>query len=211
MKLTKYEHACFTVEKDNHTVVVDPGAFTTNFVVPTNVVAVIITHEHFDHFDKTHLQAIIDKNPTAVIVSHEGITAELTDFTTKTVHAGETIQIEPFEFTFFGGEHALIHTSVPRIANLGILIDGRIYYPGDSFVTPSVPVEVLAVPTSAPWLKISEAMDFLTAVHPRLAFSTHDALSSEQGMAISDRWLSGVATANSIDYRRLDSTHPLDI
>ncbi|HSW91613.1 MAG TPA: MBL fold metallo-hydrolase [Candidatus Saccharimonadales bacterium] len=211
MKLTKYGHACFTVEKDNHTVVVDPGVFSDDFIVPSNVVAVIITHEHPDHFDKSHLQEITTKNPDAVIVSHEGITAELTGFTTKTVHTGETIQIEPFEFMFFGGEHALIHTSVPQIANLGVLIDERIYYPGDSFVTPSVPVEILAIPTSAPWLKISEAMDFLAAIHPRLAFSTHDALSSEQGMAVSDRWLSSTAITNGIEYTRLDSAHPLDI
>lgn len=211
MKLTKYEHACFTVEKDNYTVVVDPGAFSTDFVTPTNVVAIIITHEHPDHFDKTQLQAIVDKNPNATIVSHSAITSQLPDFTTRTVNAGDTLRIEPFDFAFFGGDHALIHVSIPKIANIGVLIDGRIYNPGDSFVIPPVAVEILAVPTSAPWLKIGESMDFLAAVHPRLAFSTHDALASERGMAVNDRMLAGIAAASDIEYRRLDSSHPLDI
>jgi L-ascorbate metabolism protein UlaG (beta-lactamase superfamily) len=211
MKLTKYEHACFTVEKDNRTIVVDPGAFSANFIVPTNVVAIVVTHEHMDHLDTAHLQAIIDKNPNVLIISHEAVTSVLTEFTTKTVQPGETIRVEPFEFTFFGGEHALIHTSIPRIANIGVLIDGRIYYPGDSFIIPSVPVEILAVPTSAPWLKMGEVIDFLLAVHPHLAFSTHDALLSEHGIAVVDRLLGSAATTNNIEYKRLDSAHPIDI
>ena len=52
MKLTKYEHACFTVEDTSGNVlVVDPGSFSKNFVVPNNVVGIVITHEHADHFN----------------------------------------------------------------------------------------------------------------------------------------------------------------
>ena len=51
MKLTKYEHACFSVEHDGMTLVVDPGNFTTDFIAPEGVIAVVITHEHSDHFD----------------------------------------------------------------------------------------------------------------------------------------------------------------
>lgn len=211
MKLTKYEHACFTVEKEGHTIVVDPGVFTTDFEPPTNVVAVIITHEHPDHLDKNHLQAIVDKNPEVTIISHKGITAELPDFTTRTVSEGDTLRIEPFDLAFFGEKHAIIHTSVPQIDNIGVLIDERLYYPGDSFTIPSTPVEILAIPTSAPWLKISEAMDFLATLKPRLAFSTHDILSSEQGKAVNDRWLNEIATKNNIDYRRIGSTQSIDI
>ena len=46
MKLTKYEHACFIVEKDGVSIVVDPGSLTTDFSTADHVAAIIVTHEH---------------------------------------------------------------------------------------------------------------------------------------------------------------------
>ncbi len=63
--------------------------------------------------------------------------------------------------------------------NVGVLIDnGEVYYPGDSFAEPGMPVKTLALPIAAPWMKTSEAMDFLTHVKPERAFPTHDAILS---------------------------------
>lgn len=90
MKLTKYEHACFTVEKDGQLLVVDPGNFTTDFIAPEHVVAVVITHEHADHFDHEQIEAIIDKNPNAVVVGPVDITSKIEAFNTKAVAAGES-------------------------------------------------------------------------------------------------------------------------
>ena len=209
MRLTKYEHACFTIEKDNLLLVIDPGAFTTDFIVPENVAAVVITHEHQDHFDPEQVAAIIDKNPDALILAHEVITSKIQAFETHAVMAGDIFPIGPFTLEFFGGEHALIHPSIPRIANLGVMINDILYYPGDSFTLPQKTVDTLAVPAGAPWLKMSEAMDFLVAIQPRLAFPTHDALLSNTGKTISDRLLGGIAEDNSIEYKRLEE--PIDI
>ena len=65
MKITKYEHACFTVEKEGKLLVIDPGAFTTDLPVLENVVAVVVTHEHADHFNSASLDAIIAHSPDA--------------------------------------------------------------------------------------------------------------------------------------------------
>jgi L-ascorbate metabolism protein UlaG (beta-lactamase superfamily) len=203
MKLTKYEHACFTVEKDEQILVVDPGVFSTDFMPPENVVGIVITHEHADHYDHEMIAEIIDKNPDALIIGHKAITTKIEAFPIKSVSAGETMTVGPFELQFFGGQHALIHESIPRVANLGILIDELLYYPGDSFTLPEMPVDVLAIPASAPWLKIGEAIDFLTAIHPRLAFPTHDAILSSNGKQINDNLLGMVAKQNSIEYVRL--------
>jgi len=203
MKLTKYEHACFTVEKDEQVLVVDPGAFSTDFMSPENVVGIVITHEHTDHYDHEMIAEIIDKNPDAHIISHEAVTAKIEAFPTKTVSAGETMTVGPFELQFFGGEHALIHESIPRVANLGVLVDELLYYPGDSLTLPEMPVDVLAIPASAPWLKIGEAIDFLTAVRPRFAFPTHDAILSDSGKQISDTLFGMTAKQHNIEYMRL--------
>ena len=209
MKLTKYQHACFTVEDDGKILIVDPGNFTSDFIAPENVVAVVVTHEHPDHFDHEQLAAIIDKNPDAVIVGHEAVVSQIEVFETKAVRAGDTLTIGPFSLEFFGGEHALIYKTMPVVANLGVMVNDLLYYPGDSFTTPGKPVDTLAVPASAPWMKMSEAMDFLADIKPRFAFPTHDAILSDIGKSLSDRLLGNTATTQSTEYKRLEN--PVEI
>jgi len=207
MKITKYEHACFTVEEGDQTLVIDPGVYATSFEPPRNVVAVVVTHEHGDHLDKAHLQAIAAANPDAIIVSHEGVTAQLGGLKTQTIIAGEGIKIGNFELEFYGGQHATIHPDIPVVANLGVMINGRMYYPGDSFALPEREVEVLALPVSAPWMKLSEAIDFARTVKPGLIFPTHDAFLSDTGKELVDRLVPSLV--NDTKYQRL--TKPLEI
>lgn len=209
MKLTKYKHACFTVEKDGQLLVVDPGGFSSDFIAPEHVVAVVITHEHADHFDSELVADIIDKNPEALIIGPEAVTSKIEAFQTKSVTHGETFPIGPFTLTFYGGQHAVIHAGMPAIANLGVMINDLLYYPGDSFTIPGASIDTLALPAAAPWLKIGEAMDFLAAVKPRLAFPTHDAILSVEGKELIDQMLEQIARQNGTIYQRIENT--LDI
>lgn len=205
MQLTKYEHACFTLEKDEQILVIDPGELSSDFIAPEHVVGVIITHEHLDHFDSEQLSAIIDKNPEAIIIGPEAVISKIEAFETMTAVPGESIEIGSFSLKFSGGKHAVIHPSMPVVANIGILINDLVYYPGDSLTLPGKPVDTLALPAAAPWLKTSEAMDFLGAVQPRLAFPTHDAILSEAGKRITDAHLQSKADEISTTYQRLTS------
>lgn len=210
MKLTKYEHACFTLEKDGKLLVVDPGIWTTDLSAPENVAAVIVTHEHPDHFDPNALGAIIAHNPDARIFAHENITGQLGDALPHTaVIAGEGVEAGPFRLEFYGGEHAVIHSDLPVVANLGVMINGTVYYPGDSFTNPERPVDVLALPVGAPWLKISETLDFLTTIKPRFAFPTHDAVLSTAGKTLPDRMVPQFAEKVGTTYQRL--SEPIEI
>ncbi len=210
MKITKYEHACFVVEENGESLVVDPGGWTTDLVIPDNVVGVIITHEHADHLNKDYLKVITDGNPDATVIAHERIISQVSEFRSKPVVANEGLKVGHFELEFFGGQHATIADSIPLVPNLGVLINGRLYYPGDSFALPTDrQVEVLALPVAAPWMKISEAMDFLTNVKPKLVFPTHDAILSDTGKALADRLMPPIAEKAGAEYRRLHK--PLEI
>ena len=206
MNIVKYEHACFTVEKDGQQLVVDPGTFATDFIAPSNVTAVVITHEHPDHFDPDHLAFIFDKNPDAVVFAPEAVTSKIEVFATHAVQTGDIIQAGPFTLEFHGGRHATIHESIAPIANLGVLINELLYYPGDAFTLTHKPVDTLALPIAAPWMKIAEAMDFLTTLKPRFAFPTHDKILSDEGKAIADRLLSAAAADHGITYERIETT-----
>lgn len=204
MKLKKYEHACFTIEKDGKILVVDPGVFTKDFIVTDNIVGIIITHEHPDHFDPDILAAIYDKNPGSLLISTAEVTKKMVDHTSHVAHSGETLRVEPFALTFFGDKHATIHDTLPIVDNFGLLINDSLYFPGDSFTLPNRSIDVLALPVGAPWLKISEVMDFFAAVKPRLAFPTHDAIFSETGKNLADGRMTSVAENIGTEYRRID-------
>lgn len=209
MKLTKYQHSCFTVEKNNEIVVVDPGKYSSDFIAPNDVVAVIITHVHFDHFDHEQIKSIIDKNPGAVIFGPQTVTSAIEVFKTQAITEDTVVEVGQFKLQFIFGQHEAIHPDSPSTANLGIMIDDLLYYPGDSFMAPPAPVDTLALPVAAPWLKISDTIDFYQFVHPRLAFPTHDAILSAEGKEIVDSHLSSVAADNGMEYKRLDT--PIEI
>lgn len=204
MELTKYEHACFTLQKDTQLLVIDPGNFTTDFISPSNVTAIVITHEHSDHFDHEQIAAIAAENPNVVIVGHPSITDQIEVFQTISVLPGDELTTGPFSLRFFGSEHAVIHPDIAPIANLGILVNDLLYYPGDSFVRPDVPVDTLALPVGAPWLKLAEAVNFVHDIKPRFVFPTHDAVLSDIGKGLADRLVPQLVP--SIEYKRLDTS-----
>lgn len=203
MNITKYQHACLVVEKGGQRVVVDPGIWSTDFLVPEKVLAIVITHIHPDHLDAEKLKAIVATSPQAVIYAHEEVLASIEGLATQAVTAGETVSVGEFTLRFTGGEHATIHTSYPPAANLGVIIDDALYYPGDSFALPNAVVHTLALPVSAPWMKISEAMDFLVDAKPMRVFPTHDAILSETGQSLVDRMLGATAESIGARYQRL--------
>lgn len=205
MKLTKFQHACFTVEKDGSTLIVDPGAFTHDFIIPHKVNGIIITHEHPDHIDHSLVSRIIEVHPKATIIGHESITSTFTHSPTIAATPGQPAAIGSFSLQFFGGAHAPIAEGIATPPNLGVLINDSLYYPGDSFTVPeNVKVETLALPISAPWLDFARTRDFLAAIHPTLAFPTHDGILSEDGKKLAETMVGGFAASQGIIYKRLD-------
>ncbi len=175
---------------------IDPGEWSTDFVAPENVVGVVITHEHGDHFSPAKLREILVKNPHAKIYAHADVAAKAPELKIVAVAANETKQIGNFSLAFTGGDHARVFPDRPVCANLGVIVDGgELYYPGDSLVMPGIPVKTLALPVVAPWLKLSEALDFLVAVKPEAVIPTHDALLSDEGHATIGGWVARTAAS----------------
>ncbi|MCC2032409.1 MBL fold metallo-hydrolase [Microbacterium allomyrinae] len=175
MRVTKFEHATLTLVDADRTLVIDPGSYTAPLGELQNVVAIVLTHEHADHWTPDHLDRILGTFPGIPIYAPEGVARAAAGYEITVVHPGDIVEAEPFRLKFFGGRHAVIHTSIPVIDNVGVLVNDELYYPGDSYAVPDGrPVRLLAAPVGAPWLKIGEAMDFVLAVAPERAFGTHD-------------------------------------
>jgi L-ascorbate metabolism protein UlaG (beta-lactamase superfamily) len=181
MKITKYEHACFVASIGDKKLIVDPGSFTVPLPDTNNTVAVVITHEHADHWTAEHLQRILSNSPGVKFFGPAGVAVAASDFDITVVTDGQKVEVEPFSLEFVGEKHAEIHSSFPIVDNVGVLINGVVFYPGDSFTQGPPSVELLAVPASAPWLKIGDVMDYVLAATPKRSFPTHEMINSVIG------------------------------
>lgn len=211
MKLTKYNHACVVIKHEGEQVIIDPGVFVTALPDISNLSAVIITHQHPDHFSPEHVRSIVAANPNIEIFAAPGIADQLDDIEVTTVVAGENAAAGAFTFRFFGSEHALIHKTIPRIANIGVLVNESIYYPGDSFEAPDCKPKVALTPTSGPWLKVGEVIDFLDKVQPGMCVPTHNALQSELGDSMLEQWLADVCNKHHIAFKHVPPGESIEI
>jgi len=186
MDVTKLEHACLILHEGEDALVIDPGNFTRPVDV-TGAVAVVVTHEHPDHVTPEHLRRILDANPGIPVFGPAGVAAVLAErapeVTVDVVSDGDRRVVGPFTLDFHGTTHAVIHSSIPTVDNTGVMVNDLLFYPGDAYTEPGRPVDTLATPVGAPWLKVSEVMDYVSAVAPRRTFPTHERTLSEVGFA----------------------------
>lgn len=215
VKITKHEHACLSVDDGPGTLVIDPGSFSGRLVDLENVRAVVVTHEHPDHWTPEHIADLRQRFPEAPVYGPAGVAAAVAASdagdVVEVVAPGDVREVDGFRLEFFGGTHAEIHRSLPRVDNVGVLVNGRLFHPGDSLVAPGVPVELLAAPAGAPWLKIGETMDFVVEVAPKQAIAIHDAVLSEAGLRISEARITGAVESVGGSYVQLRAGDALEI
>lgn len=188
MRITKFGHACVRLEHEGRAVVLDPGVFTAPEAVD-GAHAVLITHEHPDHYDPERL-----RRTDAAIFTIEAVAARIRE---EAPDVAERVRVvapgESFDAGIpvraVGELHAVIHPELPRFANSGYVLtagDTRVYHPGDALTGPGESVDVLLVPVSGPWLKASEAIDFARQVGAPRNLAIHDRVYSEAGLTIVD-------------------------
>lgn len=199
MWITSFGHSCFLADIDNTRILFDPGSFSSGFESLTGLDAILITHQHPDHVDTARLPALVAANPDAQRWADPATAALLNADPGQPRwgdgHVGQRFEVGPLTVRTTGGRHAVIHPELPVIDNIAYLVGtddrpGRLLHPGDSFYLPFTTVEVLAIPAAAPWMKLSESVDYLRSVEPAKAFPIHQGVLSPAGMAVHNARLS---------------------
>lgn len=175
MQIRKFRHACLHVLDRDASVLIDPGTYSTGYEALTGLTAVLVTHAHGDHLDLQGLARVMAANPQAMVYADSGSAAQLAQAGTAVteVHPGDVLDVGT-RVEVSGGQHALIHADIPAVPNVCYFVGGTLLHPGDSLVVPDHPVPVLAVPVSAPWMAVKEAVDYLRAVAPARAIPIHE-------------------------------------
>ncbi|MFE0436846.1 MBL fold metallo-hydrolase [Streptomyces nigra] len=201
MKLTKKSHSCVRLEKFGRTLVIDPGGFTEADAT-AGAEAILITHEHPDHFDEGRLRAALEADPATQVWTLRYVAEQLSSAFPGRVHTvghGDTFTAAGFDVEVHGELHAVIHPDIPRITNVGYLVDaGKVFHPGDALTVPSRPVETLMLPVMAPWNKISEVIDYVRELKPQRAYDIHDALLTDLARPIYDRQIGALGGAEHL-------------
>lgn len=176
MKITKFGHSCLLIEEGGVKILIDPGAYSTMQNYAKNVDAILITHEHGDHFNLDSLEIIINNNPGVKIYTNSGVGKILQEKNIKfeLLEDGQKTEIKGVVVEGVGKTHALIYPGVPSIKNTGYFITNRLFCPGDALTNPNRPVEILALLVNSPWLSTVQAIDYAKKIKPKISFPVHD-------------------------------------
>lgn len=214
MKFTKLEHSGCIIEDNGKKLVCDPVEIKQQLPEMRDVVAVILTHKHGDHYQSKCLEAILSANPKVrIFVPVDFDQLEIAGRTVERIEGEIELDVENFNLKFFGHDHAAIVPGQVPCTNIGVVVNDSIVNPGDSFDRPSMTTspKLLLVPCAAPWLKTHESMDYIEVVKPEMAVPVHDAILSEFGRGISDNWLKAACEERSVKFMALDTNDSIEI
>ena len=213
MQLTKFSHSCIRLDDGDRSLVLDPGVLSEVEQALDGAGGVLITHEHADHLDADRLRAAAARDPRLRIWAPAGVASSLADLGEQVVAVspGESFSPVGFAVRTFGGQHAVIHPSVPVVANVAYLIEDAVYHPGDSLIVPPVPVRVLLAPIHAPWSKMAEVIDFVVSVRAPHVFQIHEGFLNDAGLGLVESQASRLGGEHGSEFRHLKATESVDV
>jgi L-ascorbate metabolism protein UlaG (beta-lactamase superfamily) len=217
MQLTKYTHSCVRITDDSdRRLVIDPGVFSEVEEALEGIDAVLITHQHPDHIDTGKLVAAAQANPDLKIWGPADLLGELAKLEAladrlTVVGPGQSFTAGGLQVRTFGGQHALIHSSIPVVSNVAYLVADAVYHPGDSFTVPTAGVEALLVPIHAPWSKVSEVIDFTVSVRAPRAFPLHDSLLTDIGRNMVEGHVTRIGAEHGSTFEHLNAGQVVEL
>jgi L-ascorbate metabolism protein UlaG (beta-lactamase superfamily) len=211
MRIFKHGHACVRLESHEHRIVLDPGVFTSQEAVEGATV-VLVTHEHPDHWTPALLRATHAPIFTIAAVAAQ-IREQAPDVLERVsvVTPGQVLDLG-VRVELVGEKHAVIHPELPHFDNSGffLTVEGTtVFHPGDALTVPPTVPDLLLLPVSAPWLKVSECIDYAREVGSPRSLAIHDAVYSEAGLGIVDGHLGRFLAPRGQEYVRLHAGEEL--
>jgi L-ascorbate metabolism protein UlaG (beta-lactamase superfamily) len=205
MKIKKLGHCCFVAEpRPGVKIMTDPGDFSTSQIEEKNISAILITHEHGDHFHIESLKKVLINNPQVIVITNTAVGKLLNETGIKyiKVEEGQNYDVNGVIIKGFGSLHAEIYQDMARVQNTGYMIDS-LCYPGDAFENPNCKVDILALPVAGPWMRMKDALVYAQLLKPRISFPVHDAFIQDWASFIW-KWPTMVLPPLDIQFKKLE-------
>ncbi|NRQ50687.1 MBL fold metallo-hydrolase [Aeromicrobium stalagmiti] len=188
MQITRFGHAAILVEAADTRLLIDPGVFSPDETFALEGLdAIVVTHQHPDHLDQDRATGLLERNPDAVLICDPETASQVGGGWTSNTDGTETV-VKGLTIRGVGARHAVILPEIPRIANVGVLVSAAdepvLFHPGDTYEYAPEGVDVLALPLSAPWAKLSETVEFVQRVSPTSLIPIHDRTVSDAAYGI---------------------------
>lgn len=186
MKITKHMQSCLLLESGSGRVLIDPGTyvFDQEGVDPKsfdNIDAIIITHEHWDHFDITSIEKIYQISRPVIYTTlavKELILDKIPEAEIKILSPEKNEKIGDIIITGVDSKHGPLPTGDTPPMVMGVLVDDgktRLYHPGDSvLLDQNIQADVVATPICGEVvMDISKAKEELLKIMPKISIPMH--------------------------------------
>jgi L-ascorbate metabolism protein UlaG (beta-lactamase superfamily) len=116
-------HACVELHDRGSRVVIDPGSVRHGGVLES-ADAVLVTHEHFDHFSESRVREALEKNPALQVWTVRRLPkppgpAGSGELGHRRASASQAAGISARPTS---SQHAAVHADVPQVVNAGFLL-----------------------------------------------------------------------------------------
>ncbi len=185
MKIIKFGQSCLLIEEKGLRILTDPGSFSIDQNLVKNIDVILISHSHQDHLSLDSLKDILNNNPQAKIFTNSSVgnILEKENIAYSILENGQKINEKDVSIEAFGDSHEIIYPTLPTLQNTGFLIAEKLFFSGDAFTDINKKVEILALPVTGPFLKISESIDYALKINPKICIAIHDGIGKSPGDA----------------------------
>ncbi len=170
MKITRYFQSCLLIEEGSTRVLIDPSVEdkTTDF---GKLDGVFYTHEHSDHFDPEMAQTFVEQAIAPVYANAS--TAKLIKASKTVVSDGQEFDVGGVKIKVIELPHCLMPNGQNGPQNVGYLIAGKIFHPGDGKELANLSVDNLALPITGPDVSMKDCFMFAKQVSAKNVIPIH--------------------------------------
>jgi L-ascorbate metabolism protein UlaG (beta-lactamase superfamily) len=182
MKVTKYPQSTLVIENEGRKILIDPGNFTAEKYTAEEflgVEAIVLTHQHFDHVDRSLISAILAQENAIPVIANQDTYDTYPDLVTQVIHDREKIEIAGFRLEARDLPHVLMVDGSAGPPNTGFIVNDRFFHAGDGVEINDLEVDIIAAPIAGPDLSLRDAHDLIIATEAKVVIPIHYSIFSD--------------------------------